>query len=104
MASRSLTTWALCVAALSVVKLTDAKRTLSEEFAAIAGYAPGSNITEHNKIDLDQAAMETELAAFDWAGATQVYTLGGNSVSKGSYRTLQGFSTGAEAKMYNGCP
>merc|ERR1719506_620397 len=30
--------------------------------------------------------------------------MGGNSMSKGSFRTLQGFSTGAKSKMYDGCP
>merc|ERR1719506_1192709 len=30
--------------------------------------------------------------------------MGGNSLSKGSFRTLQGFSTGAKSKMYDGCP
>ena len=82
----------------------DAATAACEERSPIAGYYPGSDVVQHNAIDLDQAAMETELAAFDWAGATQVYTEGGNSASKGSYRTLQGFSTGAESKMYNGCP
>ena len=47
---------------------------------------------------------EESLKDSDWAGATQAYSEGGNSVSKGSYRTLQGFSTGAYGKMYDGCP
>ena len=71
---------------------------------AIAGYIPGSDVLEHNKIDLDQKAMETALSAGDWTAATSAYATGGNSQSKGSYRTLQGFSTGAQAKMYDGCP
>ena len=73
----------------------------------IAGYIPGSDVTEHNKIDLDQAAMEAALASDvedNFEQATTVYTEGGNSVSKGSFRTLQGFSTGAQAKMYDSCP
>ena len=65
---------------------------------------PGSDVTEHNKIDLDQAAMETELSSYNWAKATEHYAVGGNSLSKGKFRTLQGFSTGAKAKMYDGCP
>ena len=36
----------------------------------IAGYFPGSDVTEHNKIDLDQAAMETALGAYNFSGAT----------------------------------
>merc|ERR1719258_243595 len=48
--------------------------------------------------------METELSALNYTGATHWYAVGGNSLSKGSYRTIKGFSTGAQAKMYNGCP
>ena len=70
----------------------------------IAGYYPGSSVVEHNKIDLDQAAMETALGSYNWTGATSWYADGGNSASKGSYRTLKGFSTGAQSKMYDGCP
>ena len=65
---------------------------------------PGSDVLEHNKIDLDQQAMESALSAGNWTAATSAYAEGGNSVSKGSYRTIQGFSTGAQAKMYDGCP
>ena len=32
------------------------------------------------------------------------YAVGGNSLSKGKFRTLKGFSTGAQGKMYDGCP
>merc|ERR1719502_890582 len=71
---------------------------------AIAGYIPGSDVLEHNKIDLDQQAMESALSAGNWTAATSAYAEGGNSVSKGSYRTIKGFSTGAQAKMYDGCP
>jgi len=73
--------------------------------APIAGYIPGSDVIEHNKIDLDQAAMETELGAANFAGATKWYADGGNSMkSSGSFRTIRGFSTGAQSKMYDGCP
>eukprot|EP00964_Phaeocystis_antarctica_P092874 scaffold59814_cov56-Phaeocystis_antarctica.AAC.2 len=72
----------------------------------IAGYVPGSNVTQHAKIDLDQKDMEAALIkAGNYTLAKQWYTLGGNSVlSKGSFRTLQGFSTGAQGKMYDNCP
>merc|ERR1719506_2975968 len=70
----------------------------------IAGYIPGSDVTEHNKIDLDQAAMEAALKAGDWGTAAHWYAVGGNSLSKGSFRTMKGFSTSAQAKMYDGCP
>jgi hypothetical protein len=82
----------------------DAATQACARSAPIAGYYPGSDVTQHNAIDLDQAAMQVSLATLDFAGATQMYTSGGNSASSGSFRTLQGFSTGAEAKMYNGCP
>merc|ERR1711871_1425074 len=72
--------------------------------AAIAGYYPGSDVVQHNRIDLDQAAMETALGSYDWTTATSHYAVGGNSLSKGSYRTLKGFSTSAQSKMYDGCP
>ena len=57
--------------------------------APIAGYVPGSNVYQHNRIDLDQKAMEDALKlqptpnftlANDW------YSNGGNSESKGKYR------------------
>merc|ERR1740138_907693 len=87
----------------------------------IAGYTPGSNVAQHNALDLDQKDLVTKLAA-DAAGtgafvtATSVYANGGvsttnsacitgqdcfNSMSKGSARTLKGFSTGAKSKMYD---
>ena len=56
---------------------------------------PGSDVSEHNKIDLDQKAMETALGTGDFATAKTHYTQGGESTSKGAFRTLQGFSTGA---------
>merc|ERR1719424_953310 len=72
----------------------------------IAGYwATGTgSVKEHNEIDLDQAAMETALGLQDYTLAKTFYTAGGNSASKGAFRTLQGFSTGAKGKMYEGCP
>ena len=65
---------------------------------------PGSNVAAHNKIDLDQKAMEAALKTKNYTLAKQSYTVGGNSLSKGKFRTLQGFSTSAETKMYEGCP
>jgi len=53
----------------------------------IAGYVPGSDVYQHNKIDLDQKAMEAALKpdknftlANDW------YSNGGNSWSNDTYR------------------
>ena len=53
----------------------------------IAGYIPGSDVFQHNNIDLDQAAMESALSSTNFSGATHWYAVGGNSLSKGSYRT-----------------
>ena len=70
----------------------------------IAGYFPGSDVTAHNALDGDQAAMMTALKTFDFTTATARYATGGSSESKGSFRTMKGFSTGAQDKMYDGCP
>ena len=79
--------------------------TCPEDTVLIAGYSPmGGSVKEHSEIDLDQKEMETALGAADWPTAKHWYTVGGNSMSKGSFRTLQGFSTAAQYKMYDGCP
>ena len=78
----------------------------THQSAVIAGYVPGSDVTQHNQIDLDQKEIETALAASpaDFSLAKTRYTVGGNSKTASPYRTLQGFSTSAQAKMYDGCP
>jgi Notch-like protein len=48
--------------------------------------------------------METALSTSDWTAATAAYAEGGSSTSKGKFFTLKGFSTGAQGKMYDGCP
>ena len=53
-------------------------------YERIAGYAPGSDVSQHNLIDLDQAEMETHLKVNDFAKAKAIYTLGGNSGAKAS--------------------
>jgi hypothetical protein len=73
-------------------------------YTPIAGYIPGSDVLQHNAVDLDQQALESALSSGNFSGATHWYAVGGNSLSKGSFRTLKGFSTGAQAKMYDGCP
>merc|ERR1740138_1934406 len=94
--------------------------------AYIAGYNPGSSVTQHNQIDLDQKALQDAIATknadksvrvADFRAAKTIYTSGGtsetndcgagvmkNSCSKGSARTLQGFSTKAKKVMYEDCP
>ena len=69
-------------------------------------------MTQHNAIDGDQAAMQTALSNSwagrdllgSWAAATTTYATGGSSTSKGKFRTLKGFSTRCQYKMYDGCP
>ncbi|EOD33070.1 hypothetical protein EMIHUDRAFT_455896 [Emiliania huxleyi CCMP1516] len=74
----------------------------------IAGYTPGSDVIKHANLDLDQQALEEALGestpnfdlAEDW------YAVGGNSLSgkaPSGLRTMKGFSTSAEGKMYNDC-
>merc|ERR1719353_1386683 len=87
--------------------------------AYIAGYNPGSNVVQHNQIDLDQKALQDAVSdksgkTSDFVTAKTIYTAGGtsatndcgdgvmkNSCSKGSARTLQGFSTKAKQVMYD---
>jgi len=69
-------------------------------YEKIAGYAPRSKVTDHNALDLDQAAMEVELALMTSAGFTNaqaIYTGGGNSKSYASI-ALAGALTVALAK------
>merc|ERR1740115_325235 len=82
---------------------TAAKCTFST-FSTIAGYVPGSDVTQHNALDGDQEAMQTALALAtpDFTAATTAYATGGSSESKGKFRTLKGFSTKAKGKMYDG--
>merc|ERR1711865_102367 len=74
--------------------------------ATIAGYFPNSDVTQHNAVDGDQKNMETALKEnpSNFAAAITAYATGGSSTSKGKFRTLKGFSTGAQGKMYDGCP
>merc|ERR1719298_97853 len=51
-------------------------------YEVIAGYEPGSDVTQHNMLDLDQAEMETHLKVPDFDKAKAIYTLGGNSGAK----------------------
>ena len=54
---------------------------ISSSYDKIAGYAPGTQVTDHNAIDLDQKVMEDHLKAGDFAKAKDVYEQGGNSKS-----------------------
>merc|ERR1740133_386436 len=46
--------------------------------------------------------MALALATPDFTAATTAYATGGSSMSKGKFRTLKGFSTKAQGKMYDG--
>jgi len=78
----------------SVFALVFAK-TISADYPAIAGYAPASDVTGHNAIDLDQAIVALGPTDGNFSNMIDAYSVGGNSVKgSGSIRTLQGFSTG----------
>merc|ERR1719311_864183 len=55
---------------------------VESSYELIAGYEPGSDVTQHNMLDLDQAEMETHLKVPDYEKAKAIYTLGGNSGAK----------------------
>merc|ERR1719172_267756 len=55
---------------------------VESSYELIAGYEPGSDVTQHNMLDLDQAEMETHLKVPDFEKAKAIYTLGGNSGAK----------------------
>merc|ERR1719271_931246 len=52
------------------------------ESCVIAGYVPGSDVKQHNMLDLDQAEMETHLKVPDFEKAKAIYLNGGNSGAK----------------------
>merc|ERR1712224_1191006 len=51
-------------------------------YELIAGYEPGSDVSQHNMLDLDQAEFETHLKGPYYDKAKAIYTLGGNSGAK----------------------
>lgn len=56
----------------------------SADWVRIAGYEPGSGVLDHNAIDLDQAAFETQLGiatSDSFAQAKKIYNEGGHSKS-----------------------
>lgn len=84
-------------------------------WSTIASYAPGSKVTDHNALDLDQKALELLLsgATIDYAQVRDIYTQGGNSKSYASFTVpslaaalgkgdkVVGSSSGVEGKMYD---
>jgi hypothetical protein len=87
----------------------------SASWENIAGYAPGSQVTSHNAIDLDQKALENILGVtpIQYANVKNVYENGGNSktyaefsvnalssaVGKGD--AVAGATSGITGKMYS---
>jgi len=70
------------VSAAASIRSREQNRKLSYE--KIAGYEPGSKVTDHNALDLDQAHMESLLKVetdTSYANAKAVYEEGGNSKS-----------------------
>lgn len=65
-------------------------------FTDIAGYAPGSDVTEHAKIDLDVEEIETLLLAQNYADAETLYTNGKNSAKSTALRNLAAFSDNSD--------
>merc|ERR1712144_108392 len=55
---------------------------VQSSYELIAGYEPGSDVTQHNMLDLDQAELETHLKTPYYDKAKAIYTLGGNSGAK----------------------
>jgi len=55
-------------------------RACSEEFAAIAGYEPESDVHSHSRIDLDQADLVEYVGDADWTSAKDIYENGRYSI------------------------
>jgi len=66
---------------LAIVLLGAGCVTSDASYSKIAGYAPGSKVTSHNAIDLDQAALENVLGVspIDYGLVKKIYEQGGNS-------------------------
>jgi len=80
---------------LSAVALLATGRTATASFDRIAGYAPGSKVTDHNAIDQDQKAMEAALGntVVGYNAANMVYTQGGFSKSYATFKLGSGLTT-----------
>lgn len=51
----------------------------AQGYPSIAGYKPGSDVTQHSYLDLDQQEMEEHLSNSEWMKAKEIYSKGGNS-------------------------
>lgn len=62
----------------------------------IAGYSPGSNVVQHNRLDIDVLNIATYLKVGDYEHAREVYENGANSLKSTSIRSLMAFSNNDE--------
>jgi hypothetical protein len=94
---------ALMKSSLALSLLASAYAAPCPDCKPIAGYKPYSDVTAHQKVDLDLNDMASGMATGTYASrvaAATKYSLGGSSKkSSGGIRTIQGFSTAALAKM-----
>ena len=65
-------------------------------FDSMAGYVPGSDVTEHSEIDLDVRDFASFAAASDFTSAAGIYENGANSNKTTGFRNLKGFSDNSE--------
>jgi len=84
-------------------------------YSKIAGYAPGSKVTSHNAIDLDQKALENALGqtTISYTLVKNIYEQGGNSKTYAEFSVpaletalkkgdkVVGSSSGISGKMYS---
>ena len=81
------------------MRLPIAASSSQASYEKIYNYLPGSQVTDHNALDLDQKALEADLAEspVDYTNAKAVYQNGGHSKSYATI-TLTGTTvTGAHA-------
>jgi len=73
---RALVATAVVAVSAKAIDVPSNHRKLS--FTAILGYAPGSQVDDHNRIDLDQSAIEKALGSTppDYTAAKGVYQIG----------------------------
>mmetsp|Transcript_58185 Transcript_58185/g.123404 ORF Transcript_58185/g.123404 Transcript_58185/m.123404 type:complete len:520 (-) Transcript_58185:82-1641(-) len=78
----------------AAARLEKLRRRLSLQ--EIAGYKPGSSVTDHCALDLDQAAIEKALSAKtpeSYAAAEKIYNEGGHSKSYANIELVNGLTS-----------
>lgn len=88
-----------------IISILDHLSTSQASNIAIVGYDPDTNVADRAKIDLDQKAIEEDLAIPNFSAAKSHYINGGNSVkSDGSIRTIQDLSVNNCKILNRGLP